>query len=134
MAKKIRVLLIEPLKIPRVVTIEHTLENLQQLVGGCIQAIYPWEDPVALICNDDGIAMRLPLNRMLKDNEGQIYDIIHGSFFITGLSYDDFTSINDKLISKFTELFRYPELYMKTEDGRVLCFKVGSEEPPIFIV
>ncbi|MBO5568522.1 MAG: DUF3846 domain-containing protein [Aeriscardovia sp.] len=134
MAKKIRVLLIKPMETPHIVMIEHTLDNLQKLVGGTIQAVYPWEDPVALICNDDGIALGLPLNRMLKDEDGQIYDIIHGTFFITGLSRDNFTSISDKLAEKFRKLFHYPELYMQTEDGLVVCFKIGSYEQPIIII
>lgn len=133
MAKKIRVLLVEPLAEPRLVTVNHNLENLQRLVGGSIQAVYPWEDPVALICNDDGIALKLPLNRMLKDDAGKVYDIIHGKFFITGLSYDNFASISENLAEKFKDLFRYPELYIQAEGGHVICFKLGSNEQPILV-
>ena len=133
MAKKIRVLLVEPMAEPRLVTVDHTLENLQRLVGGSIQAVYPWEDPVALICNVDGIALRLPLNRMLTDDSGKVYDIIHGKFFITGLSYDNFASISENLAEKFKNLFRYSELYIQTEDGHVICFKLGSNEQPILV-
>lgn len=133
MRKKIRVLLIEPLSEPRIVTVEHTLEKLQELVGGYIQAVYPWEDPVGLVCNEDGIALGLPLNRSLKDENGNVYDIVKGSFFITGLSRDNFSSISDKQASKYAELFQYPELYMRTEDGHVICFKIGSKEQPEFL-
>ncbi|MBP3209015.1 MAG: DUF3846 domain-containing protein [Oscillospiraceae bacterium] len=133
MAKIIRVLLIKPMETPHIVMIEHTLDNLQEFVGGTIQAVYPWDDPVALICNDDGIAMGLPLNRMLKDDDGQIYDIVHGTFFITGLSRDNFSSISDKMAEKYRKMFQYPELYMQTEDGHVYCFKIGSDEQPIVI-
>ena len=134
MSKTLRVLLVKPMERPRIVIISHTLEDLQRLVGGCIQAVYPWEDPVALICNDDAIAMGLPLNRMLKTEEGQIYDIILGTFFITGLSHDSFSSINNELADKYKKLFQYPELYVQTEDGHVICFKIGSDEQPIFII
>ena len=133
MARKIKVLMVKPLEKPRMITVEHTLDNLQELVGGTIQAVYPWEDPVALICNDDGIAMGLPLNRMLKNEDGQIYDIIHGTFFITGLSRDNFSSISEKLAEKFREMFQYPELYVRTEDGHVICFRIGSDEQPILV-
>lgn len=133
MAGKIKVLLVEPLEEPRIVTVEHTLKNLQNLVEGYIQAIYPWEDPVALICNEDGIAMRLPLNRMLRDATGEVYDIIHGTFFITGLSHDNFSSISDKLAERYKKLFHDPELYIQTEDGHVYCFKIGSNEQPITV-
>ena len=40
------------------------------------------------VCNDNGIAENLPLNRMLGD-----YDIIHGTFFVCGLTRDDFTDL-----------------------------------------
>ena len=33
-----------------------------------IQAVYPYEAPVALICNDDGKFIGLPLNRALRDD------------------------------------------------------------------
>ena len=133
MARKIKVLLVEPMEEPRIVTVEHTLENLQNLVNGYIQAVYPWEDPVALICNEEGIALRLPLNRMLRDDTGEVYDIIHGTFFVTGLSRDNFSSISDKMAEKYRNMFQYPELYMRTEDGHVYCFKIGSDEQPITV-
>ena len=40
-------------------------------VGGDIQAVYPYEDPVALICNEEGKLMGLPLNRALFDDDGE---------------------------------------------------------------
>ena len=77
--------------------------------------------------------MRLPLNRMLRDDTGEVYDIIHGTFFITGLSRDNFTSISDKLADRYKKLFHYPELYIQAEDGHVYCFKIGSNEQPITV-
>ena len=49
-----RIVLVEPNKAARPVDIEDNLQDMQALVGGPIQALYPWEDPVALICNDEG--------------------------------------------------------------------------------
>ena len=54
MSDMIKVLLVEPHKHPRLVEIEHTLENLQALVGGYIAASYPWDDLVGLVYDDDG--------------------------------------------------------------------------------
>ena len=120
---EIRVLLVEPGEKPRMVTIEHTLENLQQLVDGYIQAVYPWDDPVALICDEDGIANGKPLNRALLDEDGNPYDIIKGTFFICGLGKEDFDSISDELAEKFTERFRWPEMFMRTMDGHVMWIR-----------
>ena len=33
------------------------LREMQAVVGGGIQAIYPYQEPVAIVCNDEGILM-----------------------------------------------------------------------------
>lgn len=92
------IVIVEPGKKPRRVTIEHTLKNLQEIVGGSIQAIYPWDDDnenrlVGLVCNDDGIALGLPFNRYIEE---QGYGPIWGTFFLCGLSEEDFTSLTEE--------------------------------------
>ena len=66
-----RVLIVEPGKAPREAVIAHTLEAMQAVVGGPIQAVYPFEEPVALICNDESKSLGLPWNRMLRDSSGK---------------------------------------------------------------
>ena len=134
MAEMIRVLLIEPMEKPRLVEIEHTLENLQELVGGSIQAVYPWEDPVAVVCDDEGLFKGYPLNRLLEDDDSNPYDILKGTFFICGLGREDFASISDAMAEKYTEKFRLPEMFMRTMDDHVIWFKIGSGEEPKVIV
>lgn len=46
-----QVVIVEPEKKPFVQNIDDTLTSMQQIVGGTIQAVYPFEEPVALICN-----------------------------------------------------------------------------------
>ena len=54
-SQKINVLILEPLTPPYMKEIDSELESLQATVGGgLIQAIYPFEDQVALVCNDEG--------------------------------------------------------------------------------
>jgi len=132
--ERIKVLLVEPMEKPKVVEIDHDLASMQDLVGGDIACTYPWEDDlVGLVYCDDAIALGYPPNRMLKDDEGNIYDVVPGSFFICGLTADSFGSLPDALAEKYTELFRYPEMYMQMADGHVICFRVGSGEPLITI-
>ena len=45
------VLLVVPMEPPRRVEIENSLESMQAVVGGPIQAVYPFDEPVALVCN-----------------------------------------------------------------------------------
>ena len=93
------------------------LKSLQAEVGGYMQAIYPFNDEVALICNDEGKLMNLPLNRALKLNGtagNEIYDIIAGDFFICYAPYtsENFESMPDDLLQKYLELFKYPERFL----------------------
>lgn len=77
MKEKMKILVVEPAKRPYVKEIDHTLEEMQKVVGGSIQALYPFEDLVGLICNDEAKILPgfLP-NRALRDEDGNVYDII----------------------------------------------------------
>ena len=101
---------------PEVVTIPHTLSAMQEIVGGSIEAIYPFEDSVALVCNDEGKLLNLPLNRAVRDPAtGAVLDIIAGTFFICGLSQDDFVSLPKEQIERYRSLFRHPEVFLQSE-------------------
>ena len=96
---KITILVVEPSKKPYVKEIENTLKSLQREVGGCIQAVYPWNEPVALICDEESKLKNKPFNRALRDENGKIYDYIAGTFLITGLGEEDFASLSPDLMS-----------------------------------
>lgn len=61
-----RILIVEPGKRPRAADIPHTLKAMQSVVGGLITAIYPWGDPVALVCDDEGLLKGYELNRQVS--------------------------------------------------------------------
>lgn len=97
--------------------IDRGLKSLQTEVGGYIQAIYPFSDEVALICNDEGKLMNLPLNRALKMDGmagNEIYDIVAGDFLLCYAPYEseNFESMPDDLLQKYLELFKYPERFL----------------------
>lgn len=79
---------------------------MQRLVGGYIQAVYPFDDPVALICNEEGKLLGLPMNRTLRDARGVPYDIVCGTVFLAGIAEDDFASLTDRQIEKYTDYYR----------------------------
>ena len=100
-----KVLVVEPGKAPYAVEISTGLESLQKQVGGLIQVLYPFDDSAAIICNDEGKLIGLPWNRPLYDEDGNIYDIIVGTFLVVGLTRDDFGSLTEEQIIRYTELF-----------------------------
>ena len=106
------VLMVEPGKAPYETQIGDDLQSMQAFVGGYIQAVYPFEQPVALVCCESGKLDGLPLNRALRDPDGDIYDIIAGNFFIVGLGESDFTDLPHEL----AEQFRQPEMFLRESD------------------
>lgn len=112
---ELNVLLVEPKKRPRMVTIPHELSDMQGLVGGYIETVYPFDDPVVLVCNEEGKLEGLTLNRALFDDNGRVYDIISGSFFIAHVppEAEDFQSMPDDLAQKYAARFAQPEVFAK---------------------
>ena len=113
MRKTIQVLIVEPGKRPYIKEIDGSLASLQQEVGGYIQVVYPFDDPVGLICNEEGKLLNLSLNRALWTEDGEIYDILAGTFLVVGLGEEDFASLPDTLAEKYTEHFCLPETFVR---------------------
>ena len=108
------VLLVPPLEPPRAAELDSTLEAMQQVVGGPIQAVYPFEEPVALICHEEGKLVGLPLNRCLRLDTGEIYDIIAGTFFLCAAPPDSehFESLTSEQLERYRRRFARPELFL----------------------
>ena len=98
-------------------------------VGGSIGASYPFEDPVAIVYNDDGKLMGLPLNRALRDENGEMYDAVAGTFLVVGLGEEDFASLTPEMAQKYEQLFHQPEAFLKL-GNRLLVLPV-PDEPPV---
>ena len=124
-----KVLVIEPHKPPYPLEIDGTLVAMKQIVGGTIQAVYPFSDHVALICNDEGKLLGLPLNRALYHPEtDELYDIIAGTFFLCGAppDTDSFSSLTNEQMEKYTQYFRSPETFMKM-NGRIVAIPEATK-------
>lgn len=116
------VLVVEPERRPEVKEIDDSLKEMQDIVGGYIQAIYPFEEPVALVCNDEGRLMDLPANRGLRGEDGKLYDIVFGTFFLCGAPADSdhFTGLTPEQIEQYRKMFYTPEMFWGM-DGRIVC-------------
>ena len=98
------------------------LNSLQQVVGGYIEAVYPYDDQVAIVCHEEGKLIGLPLNRKLED-----YDIIAGTFIVCGLGEEDFDSLTPELAEKYREKFADPEIFMKM-GSRIVAIPVKPKD------
>ena len=111
--------------------LENGLGSMQRTVGGLIQAVYePGGRDAALICNEEGKLLELPLNRALRDEDGEIYDAIAGTFFICGAPADseNFTSLTDEQVAYWLRRFAKPEFFVNV-NGQIICVLV--EEPGV---
>lgn len=115
---KIKVLFIEPHKYPRVIDLNDTLEDMQKLVGGDIEEYMPFDDDVAIVCNEEGKLNGEELNRAIYGDDGRLLDIIAGKFFIcyAPIESERFLSMPDDLLKKYEKLFKYPERITVSEN------------------
>ena len=65
------------------------------------------------ICGEEAKLEGKPLNRALRDEDGDIYDIVAGKFFLCGLGDENFASLPKELQQKYEEKFRQPEAFLK---------------------
>ena len=109
-----KVLLVKPRRRPIIKEINDSLESMQKIVGGLIEAVYPFDEPVALICNEEGKLLNLPLNRALRDSRGDVYDVIAGTFFLCAAPPDSdrFADLTDQQVKMYMERFAVPEMFL----------------------
>lgn len=116
---KISVLLVEPNKYPKMIEIDDTLEVMQTVVGGDIEEYMPFEDEVAIICNEEGKITGMAPNRAVyEENSREMLDIICGKFFIVYAPFEAerFQSLPPDLAEKYREKFKYPERFMRVNN------------------
>ena len=107
-----KILIVEPERHPRIAEIPHTLEAMQQTVGGYIEITYPWRDPVALVCDEEGMLKQLPFNRLVAPQSA-----IFGTFFLCGIDEEDLTDMLEELADKYMRLLYDPQMLIRTNAG-----------------
>ena len=101
-----KILVVEPMKPCEVREIPDTLDAMRQIVGGDIEAVTSIRYASAIVCNGNGKLLDLPYNRPLLDESGLLpLDILHGTFFIAGVSGEHFVSLSDEQIQRYKELY-----------------------------
>lgn len=116
-----KILIVEPGKRPSTADVPHTLSTLQEIVGGYIQAIYPWDDPVAVVCDEEALLKESEFNRLIAPEVA-----IFGTFFVCGLGEEDFTDLPNEMIQKYSQLLHDPEILIRTAKG-LMSVRVKTE-------
>lgn len=127
MADKMKVVLVRPGVPAEITEIEHTLEVMQKLVGGYIEAYEPFEDDAVIVCNEEGKVLADPvMNRAIVGPDGKLIDIICGTFFICYAPpmSEDFLSLPDEMAEKYAEVFKVPDIFVR-KNG-VIHFSKGT--------
>ena len=124
--KQLNVLLVEPMKPPTEITIPDTLQSLQETLGGKIETLNPFDDPVVIIGTNEAKLHNLQLNRGLNDEKGELQDIICGKFIVAGVGEETFESLSPEQMVKYKDHFEKPEKFYSLA-GTIIAQKV---EPP----
>ncbi len=95
-----RVLLVCCEKEPRIVNILHELSELQRLVGGMIEVVEPFDDDIALVCDENSRSGEKPVNRVINDHME-----ICGDFFLCGYGETGLEDMPEAKIFKYASMF-----------------------------
>lgn len=99
------------------------LREMQAVVGGYIEAIYPYEEMVAIVCNEEGLINGLPFNRSIEGGYGGIF----GTFFVCGLTEESFCSLTPEQMVAFKEKFKHAEIFLGVRgDSTPVTLKVNA--------
>ncbi len=112
---EIKVLMVEPMQEPKVVTLKTDLDSLQKAVSigadyqGLIEII-SLGDGTCIICNEEGKLIGLDGNRRIGN------DIIAGVFYVVGENNEgELISLTDQQLEFYTKRFFFPEYYTKDD-------------------
>ena len=100
------------------------LHEMQAVVGGAIQAIYPYKEQVAIVCNEEGILNGLPFNRSVEGGYGGVF----GTFFVCGLDEDGFCSLPPEQVKTYKQKFYHAEILIGTMGNEAVTIKVEPRE------
>ena len=110
---KMRVLMVEPGKRAYEKVIGTTLDDMYAALDcDCIQGVYPYDDAIAIVCDDEGKLKRSKPNRAIYNSDGKVEDIICGKFFVCDCSTQNFRSLSDDMMQKYKKQFLLPERFV----------------------
>ncbi len=120
-----KILVVEPKKVPYEREISDDLHEMQEVVGGFIEPIYFERKNDALVfCNEEFLLNGSQPNRMVGDV------LVHGTFFVVGnreteYGEEESCSLTNEQISQYTKEFAEPIQEMphdQVQDGNMIFF------------
>ena len=117
------VLVVEPGYAPYEKSI-NGLDEMQATVGGLIQAIYPYEEQLAIVCNEEGLLHGLEFNRSVPGGYGGVV----GTFFICGLGEEDFCSLTPEQMEKYRKEYHKSEILIGARGNEPITIKVEPKQ------
>ena len=96
------------------------LEEMQAVVGGLITAIYPFQEPVGIISNDESILLGMEFNRSIEGGYGGIF----GPFFVCGLTEDSFCSLTPEQMAHYKKKYHEAEILLGFNGNEPVTLKV----------
>lgn len=111
--KEMQVLLVRPGEYAERVKIDGSLKSMQNIVGGLIEVVYPWEERAAIVCNDEALLLGMQPNRFVPE----IHSPIFGPFFVCGLGDEDLIGLTEEQLDRYGKMFHFPQLIEISEIG-----------------
>ena len=123
-AEQMTVLVVEPGYAPYEKTIPHDFHAMQEIVGGLITSVYPYDEPVAIVANDEGLLLGMDFNRSVEGGYGGLV----GTFFVCGLTVDDFCSLPPDQMERFKKRFHKAEILVDFCGNEPVTLKVEPKQ------
>ncbi len=117
-----KILMVEPGIIPYEKELD-SLADMQAAVGGYIEAIYPFSEQVAVVCNDEGFINGLPFNRSVPGGYGGVF----GPFFVCGMGAEDFCSLTPEQLKTYKQRFQKAEILLSAKGNDLTTLKVQAK-------
>ena len=109
-------LILEPGKKGYVEDIQGSLKDLQERVGGLIDAVFlSPSDPVAIFVNEEGALLGLSPNRSLRDANNNVYCVLRGTAVLLGIDGSEVCGLSESLANKYLRRYGEPEQFHTDE-------------------
>lgn len=106
----IKVLIFEPKKEPYTAEIQNRCDAMKSVIGGLVEAVYPFDDNALIYCNEEFRLIGLEGNRYV---EGISFG---GNFMILGdTGNGENCSLTDEQLQRYADLYRNPDLELTQE-------------------